>query len=41
MKQKLKDAGQTKNLEIVEMVEKKFLFEGYQQFFENLIPQND
>ena len=23
------------------MVEKKFLFEGYQQFFQNLIPQNE
>ena len=41
MKQKLSQEGQTKNLQIVEMVHKTFLFEGYQQFFENLIPQND
>jgi hypothetical protein len=30
LKQKLTEAGHKKNLEIVEMVEKTFLFEGYQ-----------
>ena len=33
LKQKLTEAGHKKNLEIVEMVEKTFLFEGYQKFF--------
>lgn len=41
MKQKLSECNDQKNLKIVEMVEKTFLFEGYQQYFQNLIPVND
>lgn len=41
IKKRLLEAGHTKNVEIVEMAEKTFLFEGYQEHFEGLVPLND
>lgn len=38
MKQKLIEADDKKNLAIVELVEKTFLFEGYIEHFEKIIP---
>jgi len=42
MKEMLKESSSPehhKNLRIVEQVERTFLFEGYQEFFESLIPK--
>ena len=38
MKQKLIEVDDKKNLAIVELVEKTFLFEGYIEHFEKIIP---
>jgi len=38
LKEKLREAGRTKNLEIVERVEKTYLFKGYEEHFRKMIP---